>query len=170
MTNTSRAVTPAVQTPRRAVRFDSTKTTLPTTNNYQRTWYVIDAATMPLGRLASKVAFLLMGKNRADYTPAVDMGSCVVILNSDKLFMTGKKMEKKVYFRHKNGTLGGLKHRTIQQQMALDSTRPVYLAVKRMLPKNRHQDIFMNTRLKIVKNEKHGLTQKMVTVTPEVVV
>jgi large subunit ribosomal protein L13 len=144
--------------------YDSTKTTRPTTKNFQRDWYIIDASTMPLGRLASKVASVLTGKNRADYTPSVDMGGCVVIVNSDKLTMTGKKMQKKVYFRHENGRLGGLKVRSIQQQMVLDSTRPVYLAVKRMLPKNRHQDIWMNTRLQIFKTPTHNLTQKMLPV------
>jgi large subunit ribosomal protein L13 len=128
-----------------------------------RDWYIIDASKEPVGRLATKVARILMGKNRADWSPDVDMGGSVIIINSDKLYMTGKKMEKKVYFRYDNGRIGSLKHRTMPQQMELDSTRPIYLAVKRMLPKNRHQDIRMNNRLHIFKNTNHGFTQQLIT-------
>lgn len=141
--------------------YNSTKTTLPTKIGYHRPWYIIDASKLPVGRLASTVANLLTGKNRADYTPQVDMGGCVVVINADKLVFTGKKMQRKVYFRHINGRIGSLKHRTMEQQMALDSTKPIYLAVKRMLPKNRHQNIWLNQRLHIFKNEQHTFTQNL---------
>jgi large subunit ribosomal protein L13 len=142
--------------------YSSTKTTLPTKNGLNRQWYVVDASKKPVGRIATEAARILMGKHRADYTPHVDMGGCVVIINSDKLVMTGKKMERKVYFRHDNGRIGSLKHRTMPQQMALDSSRPLYLAIKRMLPKNRHQDILMNNRVHIFKDENHKFTQTLI--------
>jgi large subunit ribosomal protein L13 len=142
--------------------YSSVKTSLPTKDKLNRNWYIIDAATLPVGRLATKVATLLTGKNQANYTPFIDMGGCVVVINSKKLVFTGKKMEKKVYFRHIDSRIGSLKHRTIQQQMALDSTKPLYLAIKRMLPKNRHQSIWLNQRLHIIEDENHKFTQQLI--------
>ena len=139
--------------------YSSTKTTNPSATNYNRPWYIIDASKLPVGRLASKVATALTGKNLANYTPHVDMGGCVVVINSAKLVFTGKKMEKKNYFRYDNGRIGSLKVRSLSQQLAVDPKKPIYLAIKRMLPKNRHQDIWANQRLHIIPGDKHNFTQ-----------
>lgn len=142
--------------------YNSIKTTLPKVLGLNRTWYIVDASKEPVGRMATKIARLLMGKNRADFNPGIDMGGCVVVINSDKLVFTGKKPDKKVYFRYDNGRPGSLKHRYLKDQMVIDSTKPIYLAVKRMLPKNRLQDVRMNTRLHILKGETHKFTQQLV--------
>lgn len=144
--------------------YDSTKTTLPKVIGFNRPWYIIDASKQPVGRLSTKVATLLMGKNRADYSPAIDMGACVVVINSNQLVFTGKKPEKKVYFRHDNGRVGALKYRLLKDQMVQDSTRPIYLSVKRMLPKNRLQDVRMNNRLHIFKDANYKFTQTLIPV------
>jgi large subunit ribosomal protein L13 len=141
---------------------DNTKTTLPTKTGLQRSWYILDASKEPVGRLATKAADILMGKNRSDYTPSIDMGGCVLITNSDKLVFTGKKMDKKNYFSYSNGRIGSLKVRSLSKQMILDSTRPIYLAIKRMLPKNRHQDLRMNNRVVILNNETHNIKQTLI--------
>ncbi len=141
---------------------NSTKTFRPKTNGYVRDVYVLDASKEPVGRLATKAARILMGKNRADYSPDVNMGGIVVIINSDKLVFTGKKPEKKNYFKH-TGRPGSLKVVTLPQQMKKDSTVPIYKAIRNMIPRNRLKDIRMNQLLHIFKDENHGLTQKMIT-------
>lgn len=143
--------------------YTSTKTFHPTKTGFNRQWYILDAAKMPLGRLSTLAARMLMGKNRADYNPGVDLGGCVVIINAKSLVLTGQKMDKKVYFRHINGRIGALKHRTMAQQMAKDCTRPIYLSVRGMLPKNRHRDLRMNNRLHIFE-ENHNFTQNLIEV------
>lgn len=140
----------------------STHTSRPTTRGLKRDWFLLDASKEPLGRLATKAACILMGKNRADFSKDQDMGGCVVIINADKTVLTGMKPKYKVYFRHTTRP-GSTKTRTFNEQMQLDPTRPVYLAIKRMLPKNRHQDIRMNQRLKIFAGENTGLTQKLIS-------
>ena len=90
------------------------------------------------------------------------MGGCVVVINSAKLVFTGKKMEKKTYFRYDNGRVGSLKVRSLSQQLAVDPKKPIYLAIKRMLPKNRHQDIWANQRLHIIPGDKHNFTQTLI--------
>ncbi len=138
----------------------ATKTTRPTKAGLQRDWYILDASKEPLGRLATKAATVLMGKNRADFSQDVNMGGVVVVINSDKIVLTGQKSTRKNYFRH-SGRLGGLKIRSFPEQMAKDSTVPVYKAIKNMLPKNRHQDVRMNNLLHIFK-EDHNFTTKMI--------
>lgn len=127
----------------------------------QRTWYVLDASKDSMGRIATKAAELLMGKNRADFSRDVDMGACVVIINADQTQLTGRKAEFKTYLRH-SGRPGSLKGRTFSEQMKLDPAKPLYLAIKRMLPKNRLQDIRANTRLRIITGSNHGLTQQLI--------
>ncbi len=136
------------------------KTTRPTKVNLQRTWYLLDASKEPLGRLATKAARFLMGKNRADFSPDVDMGGVVVIINAKKTILTGRKFERKNYFFH-SGYPGGLKIRSYKEQYQIDPTKPIYLAIKRMLPKNRHQDVRMNNRLFIF-GENHDLKVKLI--------
>ncbi len=101
----------------------------------ERKWYVVDATDMVLGRLASQVAMVLCGKNKPTFTPNVDTGDYVIIINADKVRLTGKKLEKK-YYRYHTGYIGGLKEVQYKKLMAEKPEFVVYKAVKGMLPKN----------------------------------
>lgn len=101
----------------------------------ERKWYVVDATDMVLGRLASQVAMALRGKNKPTFTPNVDTGDYVIIINADKVRLTGKKLEKK-YYRYHTGYIGGLKEVQYKKLMAEKPEFVVYKAVKGMLPKN----------------------------------
>ena len=101
----------------------------------ERKWYVVDATDMVLGRLASQVAMVLRGKNKPTFTPNVDKGDYVIIINADKVRLTGKKLEKK-YYRYHTGYIGGLKEVQYKKLMAEKPEFVVYKAVKGMLPKN----------------------------------
>lgn len=101
----------------------------------EKSWFVVDAKGQVLGRMATKIATVLMGKHKSTYTAHVDVGDFVVVINSDKVRLTGNKENQKIYFRH-SGFPGGLKERTFAEQMKRDSTRIVKLAVRNMLPKN----------------------------------
>ena len=101
----------------------------------ERKWYVVDATDMVLGRLASQVAMVLRGKNKPTFTPNVDTGDYVIIINADKVRLTGKKLEKK-YYRYHTGYIGGLKEVQYKKLMAEKPEYVVYKAVKGMLPKN----------------------------------
>ncbi len=98
-------------------------------------WYLIDATDLVLGRLASQVAMILRGKNKPEYTPHVDCGDHVIIINCDKVILTGKKLEKK-YYRYHSGYIGGLKEIQYKKLMSEKPEFAVYKAVKGMLPKN----------------------------------
>ncbi len=110
------------------------KTYLP--REIHRNWWVIDATDQVLGRLASRIALLLMGKRKPEYTPHLDTGDFVVVVNAEKVRLTGKKLDQKMYYRH-SGYPGGLKVRTARQMLQSHPERVIQLAVKRMLPKNR---------------------------------
>lgn len=110
-------------------------TPLPKVNEIERKWYVVDAAGKTLGRLASQIALRLRGKHHAIFTPHLDTGDFVVVVNASKVLLTGKKMDKKVYYRH-SGYLGGLKTRTAKDMIAQKPEEVIRLAVRRMLPKN----------------------------------
>lgn len=101
----------------------------------ERKWYVVDATNIPLGRLASKVAAILRGKNKPTFTPNVDTGDYVIIINSDKVALTGKKLDDKFY-RYHTGFIGGLKEIPYRKLIAEKSDLAVYEAVRGMLPKN----------------------------------
>lgn len=116
-------------------------------------WYVVDATDMPLGRLASQVASVLRGKNKPTYTPNVDTGDYVIVINTDKVVLTGKKLEKKMYTYH-TGYIGGLKQTPYKDMMAKKSDLVVYEAVKGMLPKN-SLGKKMLTKLRVYKGDKH---------------
>jgi large subunit ribosomal protein L13 len=105
-------------------------------NEVERKWYVIDAAGQTLGRLASQAAALIRGKHKPQFTPHVDTGDFVIIVNADKVHLTGKKLEKKKYYRH-SGHPGGLKVTTAGDMLKNNPVRMVELAVHGMLPKNR---------------------------------
>ena len=98
-------------------------------------WYVIDAEGVTLGRLASEVASILRGKNKPQYAPNVDMGDYVIIVNAEKVAVTGKKLEQKMYRRH-SGWVGGLKETRLDKMLATYPERVIEHAVKGMLPKN----------------------------------
>ena len=101
----------------------------------ERKWYVVDATDMVLGRLASNVAAVLRGKNKPIFTPNVDTGDYVIIINADKVRLTGKKLEQK-YYRYHTGYIGGLKEIQYKDMMEKKPVLAVELAVKGMLPKN----------------------------------
>jgi len=105
-------------------------------NEVERKWYVIDAAGQTLGRLASQAAALIRGKHKPQFTPHVDTGDFVIIVNADKVHLTGKKLQNKKYYRH-SGDPGGLKVTTAGDMLKNNPARMVELAVHGMLPKNR---------------------------------
>ena len=111
------------------------KTFMQKPENVERKWYVVDASNMPLGRLASQVADILTGKNKPTYTPHVDSGDHVIVINSDKVVLTGKKLTQKMLRSH-SGYAGGLKEMDYKTVMATKSNIAVERAVKGMLPKN----------------------------------
>ena len=111
------------------------KTYMAKAETVERKWYVVDATDVPLGRLASKVAAILRGKNKPTFTPNVDTGDFVIVLNSDKVALTGKKLDDKFY-RYHTGYIGGLKEISYKKMIAEKSDLAVYEAVKGMLPKN----------------------------------
>lgn len=116
-------------------------------------WYVVDAEGMVLGRLASQVATILRGKNKPTFTPNVDMGDYVIVINTDKVVLTGKKLEKKMYTYH-TGYVGGLKQTPYKQMMATKSDVVVYEAVKGMLPHNTLGKSMLK-KLRVYKGDKH---------------
>lgn len=100
----------------------------------ERKWYVVDATGYTLGRLAANVAAVLRGKNKPTFTPSLDTGDYVIIVNADKVKVTGKKLDQKIYFNHSD-YVGGMKETTLRELMAKKPERAVELAVKGMLPK-----------------------------------
>ncbi len=130
------------------------KTYMAKPTDIERKWYVVDAANVPLGRVASQVADILTGKNKTIFTPHVDCGDFVIVINSDKAVLTGKKLTDKIY-RYHTGYVGGLKEVDYGSLMEKNSPKAVELAVKGMLPKTslgRKQF----TRLHVYKNEEHN--------------
>ncbi|MDO4369062.1 MAG: 50S ribosomal protein L13 [bacterium] len=102
----------------------------------ERKWYVIDATDVTLGRLASRVAHMLRGKHKATYTPHIDCGDYIIIVNADKVRLTGNKLDKKIYYNH-SGYVGGLRSRTAREMIENYPVEMVERAVKGMLPHNR---------------------------------
>ena len=120
----------------------------------ERKWYVIDAADKPLGRTAVTAANILRGKHRPEFTPHVDCGEFVIIINAEKAILTGKKLEQK-YYRHHSGYIGGLKSVQYKTLMATKPELAMELAVKGMLPHNTLGDKAM-TRLKVYAGAEHA--------------
>lgn len=112
------------------------KTYMATPSTIERKWYVVDAADKTLGRLAAEVAKVLRGKYKPTFTPHMDTGDHVIIINADKVRLTGKKLVQKVYFRH-SGYLGGDKYTKAGDMLAKNPVRMVELAVRGMVPHNR---------------------------------
>lgn len=100
----------------------------------ERKWYVVDATGHTLGRLASEIASILRGKNKPTYTPHIDTGDYVIVVNADNIQVTGKKLDQKVYYNHSD-YVGGMKETTLREKMAKKPEDVIYLAVKGMLPK-----------------------------------
>ena len=122
----------------------------------ERKWYVIDADGKVLGRLATEVAKLLKGKHKPTYSTHMDVGDHVIVINADKVILTGNKLEEKVYRRH-TGYIGNMKEETAKEVMAKDSTKAVMLAVKGMLPKN-SLGRQMLTKLRVYAGPEHEQT------------
>ena len=119
----------------------------------ERKWYIIDAANKPLGKTAVTAANILRGKHRPEFTPHVDCGEFVIIINADKAVLTGKKLEQK-YYRHHSGYIGGLKEVQYKTLMATRPELAMELAVKGMLPHNKIGDKSL-TRLKVYAGAEH---------------
>lgn len=120
----------------------------------ERKWYLVDASQLPLGRLSTHVASLLMGKGKPMFTRHIDCGDYVVIINADKLKVTGDKLKKKTYYRH-SGYPGALKEMKLKDKMEKDSTEVIVSSVRGMLPVNKLRDGRL-ARLKVYKDENHG--------------
>ena len=135
------------------------KTFMQKNGEVERKWYVVDATGLPLGRLASQVAAVLRGKNKPTITPNVDCGDLVIVVNTDKVILTGKKLEKKFYTYH-TGYVGGLKQIPYSRMMAEKSDLAVYEAVKGMLPKN-SLGRKMLTKLRVYKGAEHNQQAQM---------
>lgn len=129
------------------------KTYSPKQEDIRREWFVIDAKDQTLGRLASQVAVLLRGKHKPMFTPHMDTGDFVIIVNADKIRVTGKKLDQKVYYRY-SGYPGGVKARTLREQLARNPEQVIRLAVRGMLPKNR-LGRHMIRKLKVYAGDKH---------------
>ncbi|TYB34186.1 MAG: 50S ribosomal protein L13 [Flexistipes sinusarabici] len=118
-----------------------------------RNWYTVDVEGKTLGRVASQIAKILIGKHKPEYTPFIDTGDFVVVVNADKIRVTGKKLSDKKYYRH-SGYLGGLKEKNLEQMLADKPEDVIKLAVKRMLPKNRLGRQMLK-KLKVYAGETH---------------
>jgi large subunit ribosomal protein L13 len=123
------------------------------THEIERRWYVVDAEGQTLGRLATRIADTLRGKKKPEYTPHVDTGDFVVVVNAEKIAVTGKKREQKVYRRH-SGYPGGLRERTLGDELERRPTEVLRRAVKGMLPRNRLANQQIN-KLKIYAGAEH---------------
>ncbi|MGK7936006.1 MAG: 50S ribosomal protein L13 [Xenococcaceae cyanobacterium] len=129
------------------------KTPLPTKENLEQKWYVVDAADQRLGRLATEIAMILRGKNKPTFTPHMDTGDFVIVVNAEKVVVTGRKNSQKLYRRH-SGRPGGMKVETFDQLQARIPERIVEKAVKGMLPKNAlGRKLF--TKLKVYTGSEH---------------
>lgn len=119
----------------------------------EKKWYVLDAKGLVLGRIATQIAMTLMGKTKPIYTPSIDTGDFVVVINADKFIVTGAKMDDKMYYRH-SGHLGGLKERTLKEMLEKKPEDVIRLAVKNMLPKTK-MGRAMISKLKIYTGSEH---------------
>ena len=120
----------------------------------ERKWYVVDATGLTLGRLASEVAKVLRGKNKPEFTPHVDTGDYVIVINAAKIAVTGKKLDQKIYYHHSD-YVGGMKETTLREMMAKKPERVIELAVKGMLPKG-PLGRQMYTKLHVYAGAEHG--------------
>ena len=129
------------------------KTYVATPATRERNWLVVDATGKTLGRLATQIADVLRGKRKPEYTPHIDTGDFVVVVNAEKIHVTGKKLDQKMYHRH-SGYPGGLRSRTLREQLERRPTEVLRKAVKGMLPRNRLASAQL-TKLKIYAGPEH---------------
>ncbi|HUY53456.1 MAG TPA: 50S ribosomal protein L13 [Candidatus Dormibacteraeota bacterium] len=118
-----------------------------------RKWYIVDASDATLGRVSTFVAKLLLGKNKPTFTKHIDVGDYVIVINADKLVVTGNKLEDKLYYKH-SGFPGGLTTTKLKEKMIIDSTTVIRKSVRGMLPVNKLRDARLE-RLKIYKDDDH---------------
>ena len=128
------------------------------TESYKRSdiadsWFLLDAKEQTLGRFATKVANILSGKNKPEYTPNADLGDYVVVINAKKMHVTGKKLDQKIYYRH-SGYPGGIKSKPLKEVMNNSASEALKSAVKGMLPKNKLGKKML-TKLKVYDDENH---------------
>ena len=126
----------------------------------KRTWHLVDVKGKVLGRIATDIAKFLIGKNKPYFVSHLDCGDYVVVINSDLVEVTGRKVKQKIYYRHSNYP-SGLKQITFEEQLKKDSRKIIQRAIKNMLPKNKLRDRRLK-RLKIFKDEKHIYQDKLV--------
>ena len=119
-----------------------------------RKWYLVDASSAPLGRMSTVAAGLLLGKGKPEFTKHIDVGDYVVVINADKLVVTGNKLTDKKYYHH-SGYPGGLRERSLEEQIKKDSTKVIRHAIRGMLPENKLRDERLN-RLKIYPGSEHA--------------
>jgi large subunit ribosomal protein L13 len=129
------------------------KTYNPKPGEIQRDWLIVDAEGQTLGRLATQIAERLRGKNKPQFAPHVDIGDFVVVINAEKITVTGNKLEQKIYYKH-SGYPGGLRQRTLKEQLNRQPTEVLRKAVKGMLPRNRLGRAQL-TKLKIYAGPEH---------------
>ena len=129
------------------------KTFMQRKEDVKREWFVVDATGKTLGRLATEIAKILMGKHKPTYTPHIDGGDFVIVVNAEKIFVTGKKLTTKVYYKH-TGYMGHLKEATLKEMLEKKPEEVIRLAVRGMLPKNKLRDRRMK-RLKVYKGPEH---------------
>jgi large subunit ribosomal protein L13 len=129
------------------------RTFSPKAGDIQRQWHVVDASDVVLGRLASQVAVLLRGKHKPIFAPHMDTGDFVIVVNAEKVRVTGKKLDQKIYYRH-SGYPGGLRERTLAEQLARRPEDVIRKAVKGMLPKNKLAAAQL-TKLKVYAGPEH---------------
>lgn len=127
-------------------------------NTTERKWHFFDAREESFGRMASKIAILLRGKNKVSFTPHLDGGDFVVVINSDNLKYTGNKKDGKIYYKY-SGYMGGMKEITLGDQIKKDSRKIIEDAVFGMLPKNKLRNEMMK-RLKVYKDDQHSYEDK----------
>ena len=132
------------------------KTYMASASTIERKWYVVDATDMTLGRLASEVAKILRGKHKPTYTPFLDTGDNVIIVNAEKIQVSGKKMEQKIYFSHSD-YVGGAKYATLREMMEKKPVKVVEKAVRGMLPKGKLGDQ-MYRKLYVYEGPEHKQT------------
>jgi len=129
------------------------KTFVATPANRQRDWYIVDAEGKTLGRLATQIATILRGKNKPDFTPHIDTGDFVVVINAEKVHVTGNKREQKTYWRH-SGYPGGIRSRTLNEMLERQPEEVLRKAVKGMLPRNKLGRAQL-TKLKVYAGTEH---------------
>jgi large subunit ribosomal protein L13 len=132
---------------------DVQKTYYPKAGEIERQWYILDAEDQNLGRVASTIAHVMLGKDKPQFTPGVDIGAFVIVINAEKIAVTGNKLDDKIYYRH-SGYPGGLKKITLREQLARFPDRVITAAVWGMLPKNRYGRKLMG-KLKVYSGKKH---------------